>query len=258
MTANPYQSPENESNLPMEPADWRGSALRIVMLLGLLGLLLLMFMPRWPLGGARESARRAGCMNNLHNIALALHNYESVYRSLPPAYTVDAEGKPLHSWRTLILPYVEQKPLYDKIDLSKPWDDPANRIAFETYPRIYQCPSSDFPHDTTTYFAVIAPGGCFKPTEYNSLAAITDRHDLTLMVIEVSQKYAVHWMSPNDATEEMILNRKTDVDFSHPHGSQAAFVDGHIKFLTENIRPDVLRALISIDGNDDNIASDHP
>ena len=72
------------------------------------------------------------CANNLKQIALALRNYESVYHALPPAYTVDAEGKPLHSWRTLILPYLEQQALYDKIDLSKPWDDPANKEAYET------------------------------------------------------------------------------------------------------------------------------
>ena len=45
------------------------------------------------------------CVNNLKQIALALHNYEEVYKVLPPAYTVDAQGRPLHSWRTLILPY---------------------------------------------------------------------------------------------------------------------------------------------------------
>ena len=51
------------------------------------------------------------------------------YKALPPAYTVDADGRPLHSWRTLILPYLEQEPLYQTIDLSKPWNDPANAKA---------------------------------------------------------------------------------------------------------------------------------
>ncbi len=44
------------------------------------------------------------CSNNMKQIALALHNYHDTYRTFP-AYTVDGNGQPLHSWRTLILPF---------------------------------------------------------------------------------------------------------------------------------------------------------
>src|SRR5262245_32752462 len=201
MTTNPYESPENpesgnppqhKSNLP--PSDWLATTLRLLALLGLLGLLLLVFMPRWPLGGARESARRAQCANNLKNIALALQNYETAYHSLPPAYTVDAAGKPLHSWRTLILPFIEHKSLYDKIDLTKPWDDPENQQAFKTIVRLYECPSNTLPRDQTTYLAVVSPGGCFEPAGSTPFTAIKDRRDLTLLVIEVSNKHSINWM----------------------------------------------------------------
>ncbi len=89
---------------------------------------------------AREAARRMQCSNNMKQIALALHNYESVYKTLPPAFTVDANGNRLHSWRTLILPFIEQKSLYDNIDLSKPWDDPANAILQTVSIPTYACP----------------------------------------------------------------------------------------------------------------------
>jgi prepilin-type processing-associated H-X9-DG protein len=259
MTTNPYESPEHRSDLPQQETEWLASAVRLVVLLGVLGMLLLSVFPRRFLSfGSREAARRASCSNNLRNIALALHNYESTYGRLPPAYTVDASGNQLHSWRTLILPFMEQKALYDQIDLAKPWDDPANQRARNTPLRLYECPSNTAGRLMTTYFAVAAPSGCFKPTESISFADVKDRRDRTLMLIEISEKHAVHWMSPQDATEEMILNRGTDFDLSHPNGSQAAFVDGHIEYLTENVRPDVLRALISIAGNDDDIAADHP
>lgn len=55
---------------------------------------------------ARDSSQRMQCSSNVKQIALAVLNYESAYKQLPPAYTVDAEGKRLHSWRTLILPFM--------------------------------------------------------------------------------------------------------------------------------------------------------
>ena len=75
---------------------------------------------------ARPAARQTQCRNNLKQIGLALHNYADEWKVFPPAYTVDANGKPLHSWRTLLLPYLDQSPLYNRIDFSKAWDDPAN------------------------------------------------------------------------------------------------------------------------------------
>jgi type II secretory pathway pseudopilin PulG len=253
MTNNPYESPKNKTDLPQPPSDWLASTLRLVALLSLLGLLLLMVMPRWPLGSARESARRVSCINNLHNIALALHSYESVYRSLPPAYTIDAAGNPLHSWRTLILPYLDQKRLYDQIDLSKPWDDPTNRAANETSLKIYQCSSAGLDKGQTTYLAVVAPGGCFQPTKPTPLAAITDSHDLTFMVIEVAENHAVHWMSPNDASQDFVLNW-ADEEYPHAGGAMAVSVSGSILHVPLKTPGDILSALISINGSDDGLA----
>ena len=59
-------------------------------------------------GEAREAARRAQCLCNLCQIKLAFHNYHSQYGSFPPAYVADANGRPMHSWRVLILPFMEQ------------------------------------------------------------------------------------------------------------------------------------------------------
>ncbi len=93
---------------------------------------------------------------------------------MPPAYTVDAKGRPLHSWRTLILPYLEQEPLYQMIDLSKPWNDPANAKALETSLPVFRCPEAVGPRNTTTYLAIVGPNGCLIPKESRRLAEITD------------------------------------------------------------------------------------
>src|SRR5688500_14949385 len=139
MSENPYESPETPSK-PGPATGRRGFRLvELLVVVGLIGLLIACLLPN--VRSSREAARRMSCANNLHQIALALHNYEDEFGCLPPAYTVDAAGKPLHSWRTLILPFAEQKVLYEKIDLAKPWDDPANQAAYEMNLSMYQCPS---------------------------------------------------------------------------------------------------------------------
>jgi len=55
---------------------------------------------------AREAARRMQCTCHLKGLGLAFHTYHDAYGSFPPAYTVDADGRPLHSWRVLILPFI--------------------------------------------------------------------------------------------------------------------------------------------------------
>ena len=196
------------------------------------------------------------CQNNLRQIAIALHNYHDEFGCLPPAYTVDADGKPLHSWRTLILPFNEQKALYDKIDLSKPWDDPANKAAYETNVPMYQCPSARAPQGDTTYLAVACPGGCFLPTAPRKLDDITDGADHTLMVIEVPVDRAVHWMSPHDADEKLVLSAAASSKTSHPGGTQAVRADTSVFFLPAETKPETLRALITIAGNDDAAAKE--
>jgi type II secretory pathway pseudopilin PulG len=254
MSGNPYESPDTAGESPVRQAE--GSSLlrrfaQVLVVVAVVGILVALFLPARR--GAREPARRTQCVNNLKQIGLALLNYEDVYHCLPPAYTVDADGKPLHSWRTLILPYLEQQWLYEKIDLSKPWDDPANREAYETRVSVYQCPSANCPPGHTTYLAVMAPGGCFRLAEPRKLAEITDGHYATLMVIDVDSDHHVHWMSPTDASEQWILNLAAAKRLPHPGGFQVVFVSGAVRFLSRSVDVAKLRALITIDGNDDDV-----
>jgi hypothetical protein len=60
---------------------------------------------------SRNAALRWQCTNNLKQIGLALLNYDETYKCFPPAYIADKNGKPIHSWRVLILPFLECDPV---------------------------------------------------------------------------------------------------------------------------------------------------
>lgn len=200
---------------------------------------------------ARPAARRQVCRNNLKQIALALHAYECRYQSLPPAYTVDAEGQPLHSWRTLLLPFLDQKALYDSIDLTKSWDHPVNRDAYESHPYGYRCPSSKVPPGSTTYMAVVTDKSCFPGCVPRRTADITDDPSQTLMVVEVPGEYAVHWMAPRDTALPFFLELDSAPKLPHANGIHAAFADGQILFLSTETPRNTREALITIDAADD-------
>ena len=206
--------------------------------------------------GSRPAARRAWCTNNLKQIARALHNYEQVYEVLPPAFTVDASGRPLHSWRTLILPYLEQQSLYQSIDLSKPWNDPVNAKAFKTVVMEFECPAAIAARgskNTTTYLAIAGPDGCLIPGKPRRLADIKDGHGATIMIIEAGEENAVPWMAPFDADESLVMGIGPTTKLHHVGGVNAAFVDGSVRFLKASTPAAVRRALLSISGNDDEV-----
>lgn len=213
------------------------------MVIAIVGILIACLLPA--VRGSRESARRTLCSNNLKNIVLALSNYEDTYHALPPAYTIDKDCKPLHSWRTLLLPFLEQAALYQTIDLSKPWNDPVNAEACNTALSVFRCPSAMCPPNYTTYRAVVTEKSCLRATDPRPLLEITARHSDVLVLIETDSEHAVPWMAPSDADEALILALgKNKLD--HPGGSLGAFLDGTVDFLPASMSAEERLALISM------------
>ncbi len=85
---------------------------------------------------AEEAARRQS-MNNLKQLALAMHNYLSEYGQFPPAAVYSKDGKALVSWRVLLLPYLDQRDLYLQFKLDEPWDGPTNKKLLDKMPEIF-------------------------------------------------------------------------------------------------------------------------
>lgn len=248
MSDNPFASPEVQETRPRPPRRWGSIFLKVFLLALVVGVVVALFLP--PMTRGRQASRRTQCKNNLKQIGLALYNYHDDYGSFPPAYTVDAQGRPLHSWRTLILPYLEQKPLYDQIDFSKPWNDPANAATFETSIVTFQCPSASIPKNHTLYLGLNGPDCCFHGDVPTTIAEIKDGTSNTLIVVEVPQNRSVLWMSPQDADESLIVGLNKGTNFAHTGGFQAALADGSVRFISVQIDRGTLRALITISGDE--------
>src|SRR5262245_60216991 len=108
MSVNPYQSPDTPSQAPpAKPGRFKFTLVELLVVLFVIAIIVGLLLPARR--GSSGGGRRMYCSNNLKQIGLALHNYHDKYGALPPAYTVDEDGKPLHSWRTLILPFMEQQ-----------------------------------------------------------------------------------------------------------------------------------------------------
>jgi prepilin-type N-terminal cleavage/methylation domain-containing protein len=135
----------------------------------------------------REAAARAKCQNNMKQIGLAVHNFETSRGYLPPSGTyINTSSVKGHSTLTYILPFLEQQQVYSAIQLDKPLYDPANMKPpfgtntanpFGTTIATFLCPSS--PTHEGDYGKVgylnVAPGiAIFGVTDYGPLDGIGD------------------------------------------------------------------------------------
>ncbi|MCF0234278.1 MAG: DUF1559 domain-containing protein, partial [Thermoguttaceae bacterium] len=115
---------------------------------------------------AREAYRRQRCAFNLCEISLAAARYAAENGAPLPAFSVDVDGKPLHSWRVLILPYLELTPeereFYGQIRLDEPWDSEFNAQFQAKAPAVFRCPSIklDDPGETT-YSVILGENSLF-------------------------------------------------------------------------------------------------
>src|SRR5262245_42706847 len=109
----------------LTPQRWRRFARAVLVVLILV--LVVCLMLYGPVMQAREVSWRSSCKCYLKQFGLALQNYHDTYGSFPPAFVLGPDGRPWHSWRVLILPFMECDPLYREYRFNEPWDGPNNR-----------------------------------------------------------------------------------------------------------------------------------
>jgi prepilin-type processing-associated H-X9-DG protein len=206
------------------------------------------------IGAARNAAQRSQSANNLKMIGVALHNYAEVHGTLPPAYLPDDQGRPMHSWRVLILPYVGEDALYRQYNFDEPWDGPGNSSLLGRMPAVYASPNAGAdPPGTTHYMVVQGPTTMFNGATAARFADVTDGLSNTIALVEATR--GANWMDPTDLDFTLMTFRindpgGNDIGSHAPQGANVLMGDGSVRFLSDSLDPATVQHLLEkSDGN---------
>ncbi len=139
-------------------------------------------------------------VRNNEGVALAWMNYQSTFRRFPPAHVADKNGKPMHSWRVLILPFLDEMALYKACNFSEPWDGPKNKKLLAARP-IYYADLDDVgarnaAAGRTSFVAIVGANAAWagaKPKSADEIGNI----DNTILVAEAADS-GIAWTEPRD------------------------------------------------------------
>ncbi len=246
--------------------------IELLVVITIIGILIGLLLPA--VQAAREAARRLGCLNNLRQIGIGLQNYQEANRTLPPGGVEPIFLKPggrQYAWGAFLLPYIEQMPLYQSIDFSKPYYIGSNVKAAQTPLSVFICPSST--HTDTMLSGGLGAsdyGGVYGeritgPNDppkgvliYDRPIAIEEVRDgtsNTLAVSEDSEMKNAQWINALNVFDVgFAINRapaiENDIRSRHPNGANGVFCDGSARFLSEGMQMRVLAAICTRDGGE--------
>lgn len=227
--------------------DSKMSALVLVLLVGFGGLLLLVgaavavFLPATR--AARSAARRVASMNNMKVILLGMHNYHHKHKSLPPAVIADATGKPMHSWRVLLLPYLDQQALQGRYDFSKPWNAGQNAFVRRSQVQYFISPDAPAtPQAFTNYFLITGKG---TPFEAGRAPTLQELNRFGRVLIVEAKGLNVEWTEPqdidiNDAVKLLKAGNLTDSSGK----VRVGYSDGSVQTLNTGVAIAALERMV--------------
>ncbi len=212
----------------------------------------------WSGFGVRQARRMAlatSAKGRLNQLLLAFHNYHDVYGSFPPAFIANSDGKPIHSWRVLILPFVDEKSLFESYDFNEPWDGPNNSRLAHRMPAVFHSHTEPPSTTNTNLVVVTGPGTAFPGCAVTKLDDFQDGQENTILLTEIGHS-KIPWLAPQDlAVETMSFHVK---DTQKPSISSARWRQPYVVFadsittytLNQTISPNALRALMTIAGGE--------
>jgi len=162
--------------------------------LGVTGVLAALLLPA--LGQVREAANNSNSKATMKNIMLGLKAYEATKNKFPSRAILDGNGKPLLSWRVLMLPYLDAGYLADKFHYDEPWDSPHNIKLLDQMPPILKSPNSKSKDPTKTNYVLAVGKGTSFP-DFGSPRRVSSQ-SMTVALVEVDDSHAVPWTKPDD------------------------------------------------------------
>jgi Protein of unknown function (DUF1559) len=226
---------------------------KFVLILSGVVILLALILPA--IDPARGTVLRVQCESNHKQIGLALHYYHDAFGCFPPAYIADEQGRPMHSWRVLILPYLDGSPLHIHYRFDEPWDGPNNRRLHETILSVYNCPAETSTLNSksstnTNYLAVVGTETVWPGSKAVSAKDVTDGLSDTLMIVETANS-GIHWMEPRDLHVLQMaptINSKGGQGISSKHVGGCVtglLADCSVQLLSDSLPTETLRALLT-------------
>ncbi len=197
---------------------------------------------------AAEEAASRESTNRLKQLALAMHNYVGAYGQFPPAAIYSKEGKPLLSWRVLLLPYLDQQDLYSKFKLDEAWDGPTNKKLLDQMPDIFFLTAGkDKKGHDTIYQVFTGPGTIFPSPKAIKISDITDGTSNTILIAEGADP--VPWTKPADLAfdPKKPLPKLGGIS---KRGFRTAFADGSVRFIKQPIKEEGLKKAITANGGE--------
>ncbi|MGA2618291.1 MAG: DUF1559 domain-containing protein [Thermoguttaceae bacterium] len=257
--------PPSGGGVPLKhgPGPWSTFLVVVLVCLALMVLIALM-LPS--LGEQREPGRRAQCCNNLKQIGVAMASYEQTYGCFPPAFLPDENGKRKHSWRVLILPFLEEDSLYKQYRFDEPWNGPHNKELAARMPAVYRCPAyahtrgEEAVTSLTGYAMIVGPHAISDGPTPRKARDVKDGLANTIMVAECAGA-GINWLEPRDldvtkmtfritGPDETTKGHRVDISSYHAGVACVLFCDGSVRSIPKYIEPKHLEALTTIDGGE--------
>ena len=195
-----------------------------------------------------EGGRRSWAVENITKVSEALEKYYQTHGSYPRRFSETQSKLATLSWRVSLLPYLGYQELYEKFDFEKPWYMEPNKSLLQYIPKEYISPER---FDTKTNIQLPAGRLCvFESNQPMTKNAIEDGVNDTILLIEVDDRMAVEWTSPNDFEPGDLLKMKGLIGGLRKDGTFAVWANGWPFLMSNKTTPQQMRSAFTYESGD--------